>query len=224
MKNRWKISGLTIVHRTGRLCPGDMAVFILVSAEHRRGIAFVPVYCLNESIVASRIRSAVFPFFAVLALALQLKAAGLPDKSSAAAVAQRGSTVTFHYTLTVEGRTYDTSRGKSPLVVIHGAGQIIPGLEEKMTGMKKGDKNRIVVSPDKGYGPVNPDAFQSVPRKSFKNKKALKMGGIVTGEHEGRPIRATVIGMSKKEVILDLNHPLAGKTLQFDVEILNVTP
>jgi FKBP-type peptidyl-prolyl cis-trans isomerase SlyD len=135
---------------------------------------------------------------------------------------QDGDTVTFHYTLTVNNRVEDRSISTSPLTYVQGAGQLIPGLEEKMPGLKKGDKRRITVLPEKGYGSVNPDAFQNVPRKTFKNRKALKLGSIVTGQYNGRSVQATVIGMSKKDIILDLNHPLAGKTLQFDIEVMDV--
>lgn len=146
----------------------------------------------------------------------------VPRTLSAANLIQNGSTVTIHYTLTVENKVVDSSVGKTPLVYVQGSGQIIPGLEEKLAGAKPGDKKRVTVPPEKGYGPVNPDAFQNVPKKSFHNYKNLKVGSLVTGNLGGRPVHATVMMMDDKNVVLDLNHPLAGKTLQFDVQVVDV--
>ena len=130
----------------------------------------------------------------------------------------------MNYTLTVDSKVVDSSQGREPLTYVQGAGQIIPGLEEKMKGLKKGNKKRITVSPGNGYGFVNPDAYQNVSRKSFKNIKELKIGTIVNGQMKGRPVQAKVISIDKENVILDLNHPLAGKTLQFDIEVLEIKP
>lgn len=146
-----------------------------------------------------------------------LKAAGLPE-------IQKGSEVTFHYQLTVDSKLVDSSPAGSPLTYVQGSGQMIPGLEEQMKGLKKGSKKKFSVPPEKGYGPVNPQAFQNVPLKSFRKAKGLKVGTIVSGKFSGSPIQARVIAIEDKNVTLDLNHPLAGKTLQFDVEVLKVAP
>lgn len=137
-------------------------------------------------------------------------------------IVQNGSTVTIHYTLTVDHKVVDSSIGKKPLIYVQGLGQIIPGMEEQLKDLKQGDKKHITVPFNKGYGPINSEAFQNVPRKSFKNSKFLKVGGIVTGQYKGNPVEATIIAIDKKNVILDLNHPLAGKTLDFDVEVMEI--
>ncbi|MBI2118809.1 MAG: peptidylprolyl isomerase [Elusimicrobia bacterium] len=135
---------------------------------------------------------------------------------------QNGSTVAIHYTLTVDHKVVDSSIGKKPLIYVQGLGQIIPGMEEQLKDLKQGDKKHITIPAEKGYGPINSEAFQNVPRKSFKNSKFLKVGAIVTGRYKGNPVQATIIGIDKKNVILDLNHPLAGKTLEFDVEVMEI--
>lgn len=133
-----------------------------------------------------------------------------------------GAEVTFHYTLTVDNNVVDSSVGKKPMTYVQGDGQMIPGLEDQMKGLKKGDKRHITVSPEKGYGPIHPDAFQNVSKNSFKDRKALKVGGTVTGQFNGQLLRATIVSIEDDNVTLDLNHPLAGKTLQFNIEIVDV--
>ena len=150
--------------------------------------------------------------------------AGMELLYAAAPVIQNGSTVAFHYALTVDGRVVNSSQGKQPLTYVQGMGQIIPGLEEQLQGLKRGDKRRIIVPPAKAYGHVDQDAYQNLPRKSFRNAKALKVGSIVNGEFGGKPVQATVLAINDGMVTLDLNHPLAGKTLQFDIEVVDVRP
>ncbi len=130
----------------------------------------------------------------------------------------------MHYTLTVDGKIVDSSVGKSPLLYTQGAKQIIPGLEEKLAGLKAGDKTQVRVSPEKGYGKMNPEAVQRVPRAALKDIKGLKVGSVVTGQSGNRPVQAKVRAIAKETVTLDMNHPLAGKTLNFDVEIVAVKP
>lgn len=147
-------------------------------------------------------------------------AAGL--LSAAEREIQNGSTVSIHYVLTVEGQVVDRSAPGQPLTYVQGMGQIVPGLERNLKGMRRGDKKQIVVEPEQAYGPVHPDAFQNVPKKSFRDSKSIRVGTIVNGTHSGRAVRATVIAVEKDQIVLDLNHPLAGKTLTFDVEIAEV--
>jgi FKBP-type peptidyl-prolyl cis-trans isomerase SlyD len=135
---------------------------------------------------------------------------------------KKDSKVKIHYTLTVDGTVVDSSSGKDPLEYVHGSSQIIPGLEEQLVGLKKGDKKKVSVSPDKGYGPHNPQAVQKVPKTNFQEADKLKKGGVVSGEMGGQQFRAIIADISDKEVTLDLNHPLAGKTLHFDVEVVGI--
>lgn len=137
-------------------------------------------------------------------------------------VIQEGSTVSFHYTLAVENKVRDSSLGKTPVSYVQGTHQIITGLEEKMVGLKKGDKKHITVKPEKGYGLIDPLAFQVVPISTIKNSKDLKVGQILTGQYNGSPVKAKVMEIGKKEITLDVNHPLAGKILEFDIEIIEI--
>lgn len=134
----------------------------------------------------------------------------------------KGTQVSINYTLTVDGKVFDTSTGKGPLTYLAGSGQIIPGLDEALIGLKKGDKKQVTIPPEKGYGPIEPKAVQKVPRASFGNTKGLKVGMVVTGQQGGRPIQAKVVKMDSKDVTLDMNHPLAGKTLVFDIEVMDI--
>jgi len=135
---------------------------------------------------------------------------------------EKGKKVTIHYTLTVEGRVVDTTEGEQPLVFEHGSGQLIPGFEDSLSGLKTGDKKNFEVSPEEGYGPHNASAVEKIPRDAFKDETDLAAGKIITGQVGEQPFQATIIQLDDKEVTLDLNHPLAGKTLSFEVEILAV--
>ena len=135
---------------------------------------------------------------------------------------KKDAKVTLHYTLTVEGEVVDSSDGKEPFTYQHGAGEIVPGLEEALEGMKEGDKKTISVLPEKGYGPANPEAMQKVPKTSFQGGGELAVGEMVLGQAGGHEFQARIISMTDEEVTLDLNHPMAGKTLEFQVEIVAV--
>lgn len=140
-----------------------------------------------------------------------------------ASAVQAGSNVKMHYTLTVDGSVVDSSSGKEPLAFVQGAGQIIPGLDRELLGMKTGDKKHVTVAPADGYGEVSPKAIQKVPSKMLGNIKNLQVGQTLEGAApNGQKFRARVVEIGKEEVTVDLNHPLAGKTLNFDVEIVDV--
>lgn len=135
---------------------------------------------------------------------------------------KNGSTVKINYTLTVDGVIMDSSPEGDPLAYVQGSGQIIPGLEEQLEGLKVGDKKEVIVAPDKGYGTVDLGAFQKVPATAFQNAKELKVGDIVSGQLGEQVFNAIVSAMGVDEITLDFNHPLAGKTLRFAVEVVEV--
>jgi len=135
---------------------------------------------------------------------------------------QEGSKVSIHYTLTVEGEVVDTSKGNPPLEYVHGKGEIIPGLEEALIGLKSGDTKNAVVTPEKGYGPRFDQAVQKVPAASFPQKNSLKVGDMVSGQVSGKPFQGKVVEVTAADVTLDMNHPLAGKELHFEVEVVAV--
>jgi len=151
---------------------------------------------------------------------------GCTKKAAEPAKAADGkvTTVRFNYTLTVDGKKIDSSEGKPPLSVTLGKGQVIPGLEEALAGMKAGDKRVVTVPPEKGYGPYREEGIKKVPKAALKDLAGLKPGMVVNGQAAGQPFQAVVKAIGDKDITLDLNHPMAGKTLNFDVEIVSVGP
>lgn len=135
-----------------------------------------------------------------------------------------GSIVQMDYTLKVEGEVVDSSNGKKPLEFTQGTGQLIPGVEKELAGLTIGDKKDFTVSPEDGYGNVNPEAFQVVPKSAFQDAENLKVGGIVSGQKGNQTFQAKIIEVQGDSIKLDFNHPLAGKSLNFDVAIVSVKP
>jgi FKBP-type peptidyl-prolyl cis-trans isomerase SlyD len=131
--------------------------------------------------------------------------------------------VSIHYTLTDDdGRELDSSAGHAPFTYLHGAHNIIPGLEQALTGKAAGDELRVTVQPQDGYGEVNPDLVQQVPRDVFAGVDDLQPGmQFRTGDDE-QALNITVTDVSDDTVTIDANHPLAGLVLHFDVRIEDV--
>jgi FKBP-type peptidyl-prolyl cis-trans isomerase SlyD len=140
-----------------------------------------------------------------------------------AAEIHEGAIVTIEYTLTDDaGAVIDTSAGKEPMTYVHGAGQIIPGLERALNGLKIGDHKKVQVPPEEGYGLPDEKAFQELPREKIP-PDAQKVGAmLMTKGADGRMIPIRVHKVSATTVVVDLNHPLAGKTLNFDVTVKDI--
>lgn len=136
-----------------------------------------------------------------------------------------GEEISIEYTLKLEDKTtVDSNVGGEPFKFIQGKHQVIPGLETALEGLKVGDTKSIKVKPEDGYGEVDPTAVQEVD-KSRIPPEALVIGTPLEGtDPSGNPIHAKVREIKEKTVVLDLNHPLAGKTLLFDVKILGIQP
>lgn len=135
---------------------------------------------------------------------------------------QKGSTIKLDYTLTVDGQVIDTSEGKTPLQYIHGQEMLITGLERALEGLKPGDQKKISVSPEDGYGTVNANAFAELPKDQIEGGD-FKVGGRLTLEGpDGRVINGVVAEIKASSIVVDFNHPLAGKVLDFDVKIVGV--
>jgi FKBP-type peptidyl-prolyl cis-trans isomerase SlyD len=101
---------------------------------------------------------------------------------------------------------------------------MIPGLEKELTGMKIGAEKHVTVKPEEGYGKLNPKAVQEIPKEKIP-PNALKIGAVLVGtDKNGSPIPMTVREIKEKTVVMDLNHPLAGKTLVFDVKVVDIEP
>ncbi len=153
------------------------------------------------------------------------QAAKAKETPMPAASVQDNVTITFEYTLTVDGKVLDSSEGRDPMRYTHGKGQIIPGLERQMTGMHVGDAKEVTVAPEDAYGPINPKALLEVPRKDLPKDVDPKVGMVLgSADSSGRPFRATISEVTPETIKLDMNHPLAGKTLQFKIKVLSINP
>jgi FKBP-type peptidyl-prolyl cis-trans isomerase SlyD len=130
--------------------------------------------------------------------------------------------VTFHYTLRDdEGTVLDSSEGKKPMTYLHGASNIVPGLEKALEGKKAGDDVKATVPPAEGYGTRNEANIRNVPRRKLPDGKLVPGMRMQLQTNQG-PIVATVLAISGDYVTIDANHPLADKTLHFDVKVVEV--
>lgn len=147
------------------------------------------------------------------------------EKPKSDSVVKDGMMVSLEYTLkNAEGKVIETSKGKEPLKYIHGKRMMIPGLEKELTGMKVGGEKHVTVKPEDGYGKIDPKAVQEVPKDKIP-ADALKVGAVLAARSpEGMVIPMTVREIKDKTVVMDLNHPMAGKTLVFDVKIVAIQP
>jgi len=138
--------------------------------------------------------------------------------------AKPGDTVRIHYTGTLsDGSTFDSSAGRDPLEFTVGSGQIIPGLDRAIPGMTVGEKKTVEVPASDAYGDRNPEGIQSVPREQVPDHIPLDPGTqlqVQTGD--GRTLPVTVAEVTEEAVVLDANHPLAGKDLTFEVELVEI--
>jgi len=138
-------------------------------------------------------------------------------------IIQNKNIVSFHYTLTnTQGEQIESSRGKDPMTYLHGAHNIIPGLEKAMTGKSAGEAFQVVIEPADGYGERKEANVQRIPAKHFKQANKLKPGEILGIQTKNGPVQVTVLKVGRFNIDVDANHPLAGQTLIFDVEITAV--
>jgi FKBP-type peptidyl-prolyl cis-trans isomerase SlyD len=134
-----------------------------------------------------------------------------------------GHVVSMKYTLKVDGEIADSSEGREPLEFVHGAGNIIPGLEREMTGMAIGESKEVVVAAVDAYGEEDEKAFMEVPREQFPEEIPLKVGTELQVQNQaGQPMYARIDMVGEKSVRLDFNHPLAGKDLHFSVKVIGL--
>ena len=125
----------------------------------------------------------------------------------------------IHYTLRDNsGTVLDTSDGRDPLYYLHGAGNLIAGMEEGLEGKTEGDKFELKISPDKGYGEKDPTMTQKVPRSAFGDQEVKK--GMKFSTDRGAVVTVTEVGLDA--ITVDANHPLAGVELNFNVEVMEV--
>ena len=132
--------------------------------------------------------------------------------------------VRIDYTLkNASGEVLDTSEGGEPLTYLHGGHQIVPGLERELAGLSAGEAKDVVVAPEDGYGQPDPQGIFGVPRAAFPAEAQLGVGETFMGEDdEGGAVPVRVVEVREDMVIVDANHPLAGETLYFHVDVREV--
>ena len=131
--------------------------------------------------------------------------------------------VSFHYTVTNEaGQQVDTSRERRPLSYLHGAHNIVPGLEKAMEGRAEGDQFQVTVEPAEAYGDRDANKVQRISAKHFKNPRKIQPGTVLLLKTRQGPIQVTVLKVGRFNLDVDANHPLAGQTLTFDVEVTGI--
>jgi len=156
-----------------------------------------------------------------LCLALPFTAASA-EEVKPAAVAD-GRKVSVEYTLTLEdGTTADTNVGGEPLVFEQGAHQILPALEEALDGMKVSESRKVTLPPEKGYGAVVPELVQEVDLQLVPEEGRFAGAQLAAQDEDGNQRFAVVREVREGTVLVDLNHPLAGRTLVFDVKVLSI--
>jgi FKBP-type peptidyl-prolyl cis-trans isomerase SlyD len=135
-----------------------------------------------------------------------------------------GCVVELDYRLHLgDEKTVDKSPPDEPLSYLHGQGQIVPGLERELTGLSEGASKQVVVTPKDGYGEHDPEGIQEVPREAFPPKTELAPGMQFFAEsQDGNRIPVLIKELKSASVVVDLNHPLAGKSLHFDVTVKSV--
>jgi len=158
-------------------------------------------------------------------LALLVLLAAAPAMAQPKAVIEKGSSVKIEYTLKDDkGTVLDTNAGKDTLAFTQGAQQIIPGLDKALLGMKAGDSKKVTVKPEEAYGVVDPKAEAEVPKDALPKGADIVGTRLLARGQNGQPRPVTVKAVKDTTVVLDLNHPLAGKTLFFDVKVVSVEP
>lgn len=136
-----------------------------------------------------------------------------------------GHNVHVHYRGTfADGTIFDESRSRGQtLNFVVGSGKMIPGFDNAVVGMTEGQVKNVTITPEEGYGQPNPDAFQTVPKQQFGNDFDFVLDGLIKGNGPRGPFVARIHEIQDESVVLDFNHPLAGKEISFEIELVSVT-
>jgi FKBP-type peptidyl-prolyl cis-trans isomerase 2 len=138
-------------------------------------------------------------------------------------VITEGSKVSLEYSVALDGgETVDSNTENDPLVYTQGNDEIIPGLEKELTGLAAGDEKQVRLEPEDAYGAVDPEAFHEVPLDQIPENARQEGQLLVMQDDQGNKRQIKVSEIRDDTALLDLNHPLAGETLHFDVKILDV--
>jgi len=133
--------------------------------------------------------------------------------------------ITLDYKLIVEDEMMESTEDGEPIKFIQGIGQIIPGLENALYGLKIGDQKTVVIQSEDGYGEYDPESLQEAKKEEFSEEIPLDVGTFLDLEDdEGDILSAQIVAAEEDTVILDFNHPLAGKTLTFEITLTDLRP
>ena len=137
---------------------------------------------------------------------------------------EKNKVVVFHYTLRTEsGKIFDSTSTRNPLFILVGHHQVIPGLENALMGMKIGDKKNGKIEPKDAYGFISDRNVKTYPRNLIPGNISLKEGQVLRGKKKnGQLVKVVVKSYNETEVVLDLNHPLAGKSVSYKIKIVNI--
>ena len=139
-------------------------------------------------------------------------------------IAKQGDTVKVHYVGTLnDGTQFDSSEGREPLEFSVGAGQVIKGFDESVTGMNIGDTKDVNIAPEEAYGPRMEELVISFPKERFPEGMELTPGAqIYLQDQQANPVPVTIVEVKEEEVLLDANHQLAGQELNFKITLVEI--
>lgn len=139
-------------------------------------------------------------------------------------IIEKDNVVQVHYTGTLaDGETFDSSQGREPLKITMGQGQLISGFEDALMGMAVNEKKTFTLEPEQAYGQRDEEAVRAFPRAQIPPEIDVQIGQILAlSNSQGEQIPAKVIELDGENVTLDLNHPLAGQSLTFDIEVVGI--
>ena len=164
-------------------------------------------------------------FATALGLSLLSVAGARADEAQLAPAIGAGSKVSLEYTLRDDdGKVLDSNKGRDPLTYIQGEQQIVPGLEKALNGMRAGEQKEVILDPTEGYGAVDPQAVAEVPMQLIPADSLTVGAELLARNREGATRLVRIKEIKEETVVIDLNHPLAGKTLHFDVRVIGVEP
>ena len=139
------------------------------------------------------------------------------------AKAKNGDVVKVHYTGTFDdGEKFDSSIGRTPLKFTLGEHMVIPGFEEAIVGMEVGEKKKVHLEVDKAYGPTNPQLIFKLPRNQFPEGTDPRVGEVYELKKDDLVFRGVIIEVDDENITFDGNHPMAGKALNFEIELVEI--
>ena len=148
---------------------------------------------------------------------------GPEPETNATLTVSSGKEISLVYTLRINDReVYDSNVRSEPLTYVQGKGQLVPGLEAALEGMAVGERKRVTVPPAEGYGEINPLHRSEIPKELIPPGARQVGAQLQTKSRHGQPIMMQVKEIKKETIVMDFNHPLAGKTLHFDVKVVDI--